>query len=133
MIQYLTPIDRLIPVTEAFYHVTREKLFSPSRTAHVSHARQAMQYALRQLTEMSFPEIGRHFNRDHSSVFHACKSMEHQAGNGRALEVNRYMHACRQALEARSELDVLEDCLQGLMDPPVEIADMLGALMEKAA
>lgn len=34
-------------------------------------------YLARQMTTLSFPQIGRHFgNRDHTTVMHACRKIE---------------------------------------------------------
>jgi chromosomal replication initiator protein len=48
-----------------------------NRTKNVAYPRQIAMHLCRELTELSFPEIGRHFGgRDHTTVIHACKQVE---------------------------------------------------------
>ena len=40
------------------------------------HPRQIAMYLSRELTDASFPEIGRHFGgKDHTTIIHACKQI----------------------------------------------------------
>lgn len=53
------------------FRMPRTTLQSHIRTARVSMARQIACYLLRSTTKLSYPEIGRMLNKDHSTVIHA--------------------------------------------------------------
>ena len=49
-----------------------EQLQSKSRTRELVHARQVGMYVCRELTDLSYPQIGKQFGgRDHTTVIHA--------------------------------------------------------------
>ena len=54
-----------------FFHVPLADLKSKKRTQHIAFCRQVAMYLCRKLTDSSFPTIGEHFGRDHSTVIHA--------------------------------------------------------------
>lgn len=60
------------------FGIDLKSLISQSRFRHHSHARQGMWLALSQ-RGMSSCEIGRRFNRDHSTVLHGLKSAKERA------------------------------------------------------
>ena len=51
-------------------------LLSKKRPADVAYAREICYYLSRKLTELSLPEIGRAFGRDHSTVVHGVAKIE---------------------------------------------------------
>src|SRR6202166_2647214 len=53
------------------FHVKLADLRSKKRTQHIAFCRQVAMYLSRKLTDSSFPTIGDHFGRDHSTVIHA--------------------------------------------------------------
>jgi len=55
--------------------LTREELLSPRRSARVAHSRQLAMYLARELTPLSLTEIARGFDRDHTTVLHAIRSV----------------------------------------------------------
>lgn len=68
------------------YNVSRADLLSSRRTANVVRPRQVAMYLAKVLTLRSLPEIGRRFGgRDHTTVLHAVRKIEHLAGNDNAL------------------------------------------------
>lgn len=54
------------------HHVTRTDVLGRSRTKSVAAARQAVYRGLRE-RGLSYPEIGRLLDRDHTTVMHACR------------------------------------------------------------
>ena len=71
-------------VTERFQIKTVE-LKSKRRTKNLVLPRQICMFLCRELTNLSFPEIGKHFGgKDHSTVIHACKQIE----KGKAEDFN---------------------------------------------
>ena len=54
-----------------YFHIRLTDLKSKKRTQHIAFCRQVAMYLCRKLTECSFPTIGEHFGRDHSTVIHA--------------------------------------------------------------
>jgi len=50
-----------------FFHVPLADLKSKKRTQHIAFCRQVAMYLCRKLTDSSFPTIGDHFGRDHST------------------------------------------------------------------
>ncbi len=57
---------------EAF-GLSTERLLARDRSQKVAFARQIAMYLARELTDVSLPEIGRGFGRDHSTIAHAHK------------------------------------------------------------
>jgi len=67
----ITP-DLILDRTSQFYGFTREDLVGASRRRPLVTARQVSMYVFRELTDLSYPAIGREFGgRDHTTVIHA--------------------------------------------------------------
>ena len=59
-----------------YYRVAAEALREDRRHKALAHARQVAMYLSRRLTKCSFPEIGVHFAKDHSTVISAVRKVE---------------------------------------------------------
>ena len=67
----ITP-DLILARTTDIYGFSREELTGPSRRRPLVTARQVSMYVFRELTDLSYPVIGREFGgRDHTTVIHA--------------------------------------------------------------
>jgi chromosomal replication initiator protein len=64
-------IETIQKVVADFFHIRLADLKSKKRTQHIAFCRQVAMYLCRKLTDASFPTIGEHFGRDHSTVIHA--------------------------------------------------------------
>jgi chromosomal replication initiator protein len=70
--QQLKPdVDLIQKTVSDFFHIRLTDLKSKKRTQHIAFCRQVAMYLCRKLTDCSFPTIGGHFGRDHSTVIHA--------------------------------------------------------------
>ena len=59
------------------FHLKVSDLKSKRRTKTLVHPRQIAMYLCRELTDASFPEIGRDFGgKDHTTIIHACKQVQ---------------------------------------------------------
>jgi chromosomal replication initiation ATPase DnaA len=63
------------------FSVPPHRLSSKDRTQHVAVARQVAMYLCREMTDESFPAIGGHFNRDHSTAIHAHNTVARRAAH----------------------------------------------------
>ncbi|MBL8913336.1 MAG: chromosomal replication initiator protein DnaA [Archangium sp.] len=59
-----------------FYKLPVDELRGERRVKHVAHARQVAMYLCRTLTAASLPEIGKRFNKDHSTVLTSVRKIE---------------------------------------------------------
>jgi len=64
-------IETIQKTVADFFHIRLADLKSKKRTQHIAFCRQVAMYLCRKLTDCSFPTIGEHFGRDHSTVIHA--------------------------------------------------------------
>lgn len=55
------------------YGVTLDDLFSTRRWQPLARARQDAMCLIRRLVGLSYPQIGRIFDRDHTTVLYACR------------------------------------------------------------
>lgn len=55
------------------YGLTVEELKLPTHRRSVAWPRQHAMYEMRQRTNKSYPQIGRFFGVDHSTVIHGCR------------------------------------------------------------
>ncbi len=81
----ITP-QMIIDATAASYGFTVDALCGPSRTRPLVTARQVAMYLVRNLTDYSYPAIGRIFGgRDHTTVIHAVDKISTQMRERRQI------------------------------------------------
>jgi chromosomal replication initiator protein len=70
-------IENIQKTVAEYYRLKLPELLSKKRSRNIARPRQIAMCLTRELTSMSLPEIGASFGgRDHSTVIHACKTME---------------------------------------------------------
>ena len=80
--------------------VSRDDLLSPKRSSRVSHARQLAMYLAREETSISLAQIAREFNRDHTTVLHAIRTVAARLEPGSDTVVS--LHRSRELLTPSS-------------------------------
>ena len=85
-----------------FFHIRLADLKSKKRTQHIAFCRQVAMYLCRKLTDCSFPAIGEHFGRDHSTVIHAYNLIARRVSSDSAFrmsieKIERELKAVRAA------------------------------------
>ena len=68
------------------YGVKKEDLISTKRTKEIALARHITIYVIREVTEMSLPNIGKIFNRDHSTIISSIETIERKLITDAALD-----------------------------------------------
>ncbi|MBN8533874.1 MAG: hypothetical protein J0L51_07255 [Rhizobiales bacterium] len=99
------PICRLsmrniVEIAAQFFEMSVVDILSQRRDARIVRARSVAMFAARTLLPRSYPEIGRAIgNRDHTTVLHACQSVERQMqeSDEYAALVGEFLTICRGA------------------------------------
>jgi len=81
-------IDTIQKAVADFFHIRLADLKSKKRTQHIAFCRQVAMYLCRKLTDCSFPTIGEHFGRDHSTVIHAFNLIARRVSSDSAFGVS---------------------------------------------
>lgn len=84
------------------FNLAVSEMVSPKRAYAISHPRQIAMYLCRLLTPRSLPEIGRKFNRDHTTVMHALKRVPDRAAQDAEMDAAIraiYQKLCDRPLE----------------------------------
>ena len=72
-------VDVIQKRVAAHYGVRVSEMFSARRARNIARPRQIAMYLAKNLTSLSYPEIGRQFGgRDHTTVMHAVRTVENQ-------------------------------------------------------
>jgi chromosomal replication initiator protein len=83
-------------VVSNWFHVKISDLKSRRRSKTLVHPRQIAMYLCRELTDASYPEIGRHFGgKDHTTIIHACRQVT------KARESDSALHATLDGLKEK--------------------------------
>jgi chromosomal replication initiator protein len=69
-------LDMVMKAVESYFKVSRTELMSEKRSKNISHPRQIAMHLIRRYTDMSYPEIGDSFNKDHTTVMYADKNIQ---------------------------------------------------------
>ncbi len=73
----MTSVSNIIQIVSEHFKVTPEDLVSTSRLKKYAGPRQIAMALCKELTSLSFPEIGKAIGgRDHTTIMHACKKVE---------------------------------------------------------
>ena len=70
--------DSIINATANYFKMTAADLTGVNRTKGITEARQISMYLIRTLTNLSLPDIGKIFNRNHSTVLVSIRKIESQ-------------------------------------------------------
>jgi chromosomal replication initiator protein len=82
-------IDNIQRTVADFYRIKIVELLSKKRSRIIARPRQIAMTLARELTQLSLPEIGNAFGgRDHSTVLHACKTIESLRNTDSALNAD---------------------------------------------
>ncbi len=96
-------VDAIKREVAATYRIPVAEIESPSRKKEIVHARQIAIYLARELTETSFPALGRAFGgRDHTTIMHSYQKMQ---------------ELLRQIPLLQSEIDALRAAIQKKYGP----------------
>ena len=69
-------VDKIFTAIFKKYNVRRDDLVGTRRTKEVAAARHTTIYLIRKITDMSFPNIGKIFSRDHSTIMSSIEAVE---------------------------------------------------------
>ncbi len=90
----IVAMDDIEEAVAGRFHVKVSELKSRRRSKTLVHPRQIAMYLCREMTDASFPEIGRHFGgKDHTTIIHACKQIT------KALEADHTLRATLDSLK----------------------------------
>ena len=65
-----------------FYNIDEIVLRDSNKSKGTAEARQIAMYLVRKLTNLSLPDIGQEFSRDHTTVLYAIQKVENNLKNG---------------------------------------------------
>jgi len=89
--------DLVMKIVAAHFQVKVSDLKSARRNRSFAYPRQLAMYLIRELMNLSFPEIGRTFGgKDHTTVIHACKKLRSLLQED--VETQRHLQAIKSAL-----------------------------------
>ncbi|MGX7070876.1 chromosomal replication initiator protein DnaA [Gemella bergeri] len=63
--------ENIIGICSEYYRINKDDMLSSTRKKEVVQARNIAIYLCRELTNLSFPAIGQHFNKDHTSILYS--------------------------------------------------------------
>ena len=93
-----TTIDEIQKKVAEHFNISVKEMQSSRRARTVARPRQIAMYLAKQLTSRSLPEIGRKFDRDHTTVMHAVRKVEELVLEDKSLAED--VEALRRILEA---------------------------------
>ena len=79
-------VDKIFAAVEKKYNVKKAELSGKSRVKEIANARHIAIYLIRNITEMSLPNIGKLFNRDHATVMSSIDNVESRIGSSSQFE-----------------------------------------------
>ena len=69
-------VEKIFSSVYQKYGVKKDVLISAKRNKEVAFARHIAIYIIREVTEMSFPNIAKIFNRDHATIINSVETIE---------------------------------------------------------
>jgi len=76
----------VINTVTTFFEINKDDLLSKSRKKRVALPRQIIMFLFKKELQMSYPEIGEYFKRDHTTALHAFKKIENDIKNNQRIK-----------------------------------------------
>ncbi len=83
--EYIPSPEVIVEETAKYYSMDARQILGTSRTKDVVLARQVSIYLIRSITNLSLPEIGKVFGKDHTTIMHSLGRVENQMKTNREL------------------------------------------------
>ena len=83
---YPTP-ELILKEICGYYNITADKIFGISKAKDIALPRQIMLYLIREMTDLSLPEIGKFVKRDHTTVLYAINKITDQLQKDENLDL----------------------------------------------
>jgi chromosomal replication initiator protein len=79
-------VDTIIGETCKYYHLQKSDLLGTNRKQDITHARHVAMYLCQEMTDSSYPAIGKAFGgKDHTTVMHAVSKIKKLMSSNREL------------------------------------------------
>lgn len=69
-------VDKIFAAIFKKYNVTKEDILGKKRNREIANARHMAIYLIKEITEMSYPDIGKIFSRDHTTAIASYQAIE---------------------------------------------------------
>ena len=79
-------VDKIFSAVDKKYNVKKSDLVGKSRVKEIANARHICVYLIREITEMSYPNIGKIFNRDHTTIIASEEIVRKKLSSDRTFE-----------------------------------------------
>ncbi len=79
--------ERIVDRVAKKYGISTEDIYGRKRTKHIAYARAVSIYIIRKITDMSFPVIGKTFERDHSTIISSNQMIAEEIAKNPLLEI----------------------------------------------
>ncbi len=80
-------VDKIFNAIENKYDIGKVELVGKSRVKEIAQARHVAIYLIREITEMSLPNIGKIFNRDHATIISSIDTVKKKINTSPAAEI----------------------------------------------
>ena len=80
-------VDKIFAAIEKKYDVSKPELTGNSRVKNVAQARHVAIYLIKTITDISYPSIGKLFNRNHSTIMSSVEVIEKKIASSPAMEI----------------------------------------------
>lgn len=74
-IKQVTP-DMIIEMVASYFNISKSDILSNKRSKSIAEPRQIAMYFMRDILNLPYAKIGEIFDKDHSTVMHACSKIE---------------------------------------------------------
>lgn len=88
-------VEIILESLSRFFGITRDEIFSSSRKRHISLARKALIYLLRNYAGKNLKEIAQVLKKEHSTIIHHLKSFERKLAEDRTFRF-RFDHLIKE-------------------------------------
>ena len=79
-------LDDIIEKTAKYFGIKKDEILSSGRSKDIANARRLAMYLCREITQMSLPEIGAAFNKNHTTVLYSWSKVKEDAAVNKNLE-----------------------------------------------
>ena len=92
-------VDKIFTAVYKKYGIKKEDIIGERRTKDIAQARHIAIYLIRQITDMSFPGIGKILNRNHTTIISSIETVEKKiiSSQSFSLEIDELIKSVKES------------------------------------